>query len=71
MLDNQEIIGPCQLSHEVSQNSAESEECLNTRSPLPTLLCAEYSVKLKKKRILSIKYRKYIYKTMKDRVESH
>ena len=27
-------------------------ECFNTRSPLPTLLCAGYSVKLKKKNVL-------------------
>ena len=25
-------------------------ECLNTKFPLPTLLCAEYSVKLKKRK---------------------
>ena len=30
-------------------------ECLNTRFPLPTLLCTGYSVKLKKKYILSFK----------------
>ena len=31
-------------------------ECLNTRFPLPTLLCAGYSVKLKKKILWYIKY---------------
>ena len=31
-------------------------ECLNTRFPLPTLLCAGYSVKLKKMKCLPVFY---------------
>ena len=34
-------------------------ECLNTRFPLPTLLCEEYSVKLEKKRKLCFFYLRY------------
>ena len=33
-------------------------ECLNTRFPLPTLLCAGYSVKLKKKKVAKLEERR-------------
>ena len=61
------------LSTQCLQNWAQSgkTECLNTRYPLPTLLCWGYSVKLKKMKILNISFSRLEIDPTTCRVYNH